>query len=121
LGAVVVFTARALRNEPIQIVGTLDDARDLLHVDDLAELVAACVRSKASGTYPVGSPELVTLRSIIERLTTLPGRTPTTDVRVGTGEPSSVGSDSTTGRSPWPPDGGRDAGSSTNSARWSSR
>ena len=68
LGAVSTFAWRILRDEPIEILGSLANGRDFLHVDDLARLVVSIVERPQSGLYEAGGPEMYRLDQLIAAL-----------------------------------------------------
>ncbi len=85
LGAAAVFARHILLGEVIEVFGSLDVARDFLHVDDLADAITALVEQRAGGTFEVGGPELVSLRSLIAGLEATIGRTAIVKVTAPTG------------------------------------
>jgi UDP-glucose 4-epimerase len=97
LGAVAVFAQQILSGRPIHVFGSLDTSRDFLHVDDLAEAIVRLAARRASGTFEVGGPELVTLRTLIDELERVIGRRAIVEVTARTGlDRDSVLLDSTT-------------------------
>ncbi|CAN5593053.1 NAD-dependent epimerase/dehydratase family protein [soil metagenome] len=85
LGAVSVFADRLLRGESLQVIGSQEVRRDFLHVDDLSQLVLACVAQRTHGEYDVGGPELLSLTDVIEALESVAGLTPVIEVANSTG------------------------------------
>jgi UDP-glucose 4-epimerase len=85
LGAASVFARHILLGEVIEVFGTLDAARDFLHVADLADVTTALVEQRVGGTFEVGGPELVSLRTLIAGLEAAIGRAATVKVTAPTG------------------------------------
>ena len=76
LGAVSVFASRLLSGQPLEVLGSPDNRRDFLHVDDLAKLVVRCIELRLHGEYEVGGPELVSIRQVVDALYEVSGLIP---------------------------------------------
>lgn len=87
-GAVSALMRRTLSGERFEIWGDGSVVRDYLHVSDLARLCLLAVESGATGTFNAGSGVGTSLKTIVERVAEVSGRS----IDVGYGDARSVDS-----------------------------
>lgn len=69
-GLVKIFLSYILKGEEIEVHGSGDRIRDIVHVDDVTRGIEMCLLSPSTfkKTYNLGSGETITIREIIDRL-----------------------------------------------------
>lgn len=67
-GMVSIYLAYLLRSEAIQVKGSLDRIRDLVHVDDVVDAWRLALESTASGVFNIGTGVGTTIRELIAEL-----------------------------------------------------
>ncbi len=67
-GMVSIYLAYLLRGEPVEVRGSLDRVRDLVHVDDVVAAWRAALDAEAGGPINIGSGAGTTVGELIERL-----------------------------------------------------
>lgn len=79
-GIVGIFLARALKNEPIEVTGSLDRIRDLVYIDDVVDAwMAAFENPHSTGrTYNVGTGVRTSIRELIAMILCEVGHDPNT-------------------------------------------
>ena len=63
-----IYLAYLLRSEAIQVKGSLDRIRDLVHVDDVVDAWRLALESTASGVFNIGTGVGTTIRELIAEL-----------------------------------------------------
>ena len=69
-GLVKIFLSYILRGENVEVHGSGDRVRDIIHVDDVARALEMSIKSPATfqQTYNLGSGQTITIDEIIKRL-----------------------------------------------------
>lgn len=67
-GVIANFLFRAIKRSPITAIGSLENAKDYIYIDDVSRAIWAIINSERSGVYNIGSGKLTKLRSIIDEI-----------------------------------------------------
>lgn len=76
LGALTVFLHRTLKGQNIEIWGDGGVTRDFIYVGDVAEAVYLATINPISGVYNVGTGTGLTLRDILQEISSIVGKEP---------------------------------------------
>jgi len=74
-GVVAIFVERLLANLPVEIHGDGQQRRDLVHVDDVIDALAAMAVSTRDGTWNVATGVATTVSDLLEQVRALTGST----------------------------------------------
>lgn len=70
-GVVAIFIGQMLRDEPVRIFGSGDQARDFVYVDDMVAALSLAVESDRTGAYNIGSGRLASVNELFGELARL--------------------------------------------------
>jgi UDP-glucose 4-epimerase len=73
-GVIAEWVEAAVRDKPIQILGSLDTTRDFLYIDDLVLAIEKVLQQKFLGTINIGSGIATSLYSVLELLEFVAGK-----------------------------------------------